>query len=135
MTIKGLGNSEQKNTVESKCNLKHHEEVFITAHIFMQENIEKKLSLSLVCKQLGVNKNKLVEAFKKSTGLTPFQWLRIHRLKTAKQMLENSPLSISSIALNLGYCDANNFSTAFRKWYGFSPKEFRENSGETKKAS
>lgn len=44
----------------------------------------------------------------------------------AKRLLENSELSISQIALELGYSDSANFTRAFKKATGQAPSAFRQ---------
>ena len=40
-------------------------------------------------------------------------------------MLKFSVLDIETIAANLGYSDRRSFTSAFLKWQGMSPREFR----------
>ena len=49
-----------------------------------------------------------------------------HRTKVAKQYLrENLQMPISKIAFHLGFDDASNFSKAFKRWTGQTPKGYR----------
>ena len=58
---------------------------------------------------------------------TSFQFLAVEqRMKEAKQLLENSTLSISQIALTLGFSSEANFSRAFKKHSALTPSQFRE---------
>lgn len=47
------------------------------------------------------------------------------RAGLARSHLESSRLSVETIAERLGFSDASNFSRAFRRWTGLSPREFR----------
>ncbi|WP_370263182.1 helix-turn-helix domain-containing protein [Limnobacter sp.] len=47
------------------------------------------------------------------------------RRDLACEMLSNSVLPIETIALNLGYSDRRSFTSAFIKWQGITPREFR----------
>ncbi len=47
------------------------------------------------------------------------------RINRAKKMLQQTQYSISQIAHELGYTDAANFTRAFKKLEGVSPREFR----------
>ena len=48
------------------------------------------------------------------------------RLTLASDLLANSDLGVSRIAWRLGYQDPSNFSRAFRRWLGLSPRDFRD---------
>lgn len=58
---------------------------------------------------------------------TTFSALRDeHRRQRALLMLDNRTLSISDIAVKLGYSELPNFTRAFRKWTGVTPQAYRE---------
>lgn len=47
------------------------------------------------------------------------------RMKLATGYIEQSHLAITEIAYLLGFSDASNFTRAFRRWFGVSPREYR----------
>lgn len=49
------------------------------------------------------------------------------RFDKARQLLQQSALSTSEIALHLGFSELSAFSRAFKRWSGMSPKAFRDN--------
>ena len=51
--------------------------------------------------------------------------LRDTRLNMATELLKYSRLSVTEIALNLGYADIAVFSRNLKAWTGSSPREFR----------
>jgi AraC-like DNA-binding protein len=64
---------------------------------------------------------RLVEA-----GLTYSRVLDDVRFTLAVSMMKNRENKMIEIALDLGYDSPGSFTRAFRRWSGFSPKEFRE---------
>lgn len=52
--------------------------------------------------------------------------LEAERKQRAQDLLLNSQQDISEIAYQLGYRDVGNFSTAFKRWCGTTPTEFRK---------
>jgi len=48
------------------------------------------------------------------------------RMDLAKDYIRDGELSLSEIAFLIGFSDQSNFSRAFRRWTGVSPKEWRE---------
>lgn len=56
-----------------------------------------------------------------------FRELVEQELKSRAQiLLQQNSLDISAIAYQLGYSDVANFSTAFKRWCGVTPTEFRK---------
>ena len=47
------------------------------------------------------------------------------RQSLATGYMEQSHLAITEIAYLLGFSDASNFTRAFRRWFGVSPREYR----------
>ncbi len=47
------------------------------------------------------------------------------RKNLATGYMQQSHLSITEIAYLLGFSDASNFTRAFRRWYGASPRDYR----------
>jgi AraC-like DNA-binding protein len=47
------------------------------------------------------------------------------RLESARRLLEEPERKIIEVAAELGYTDSANFTRAFRRWTGVSPREFR----------
>ena len=74
---------------------------------------------------VGLNRNKLNCGFKALFGDTAFNLLRYARLSKARSLLKDTDLSLSEIALAVGYNSQANFTTAFRKHYGKTPKAVR----------
>lgn len=56
------------------------------------------------------------------------------RQEMATHYLNHSQLSVSDMALMLGYSEVSAFSRAFRRWFGTSPRHCRKN-GEYQRAS
>lgn len=61
-----------------------------------------------------------------NSGVTYKELLDELREQKAKKFLLNNQLSITEIGFLLGFQDTSNFSKAFKKWTGCSPKEYRE---------
>lgn len=109
----------------SSMSFRSNQDIALAAQQFMRERINQKLTLTMLCEAVAANRNKILAAFKADTGMSPFEWLRAQRLKNAKRLLKTTELPVYLIALESGYSDANNFSTAFKKEFGLNPKQYR----------
>jgi AraC-like DNA-binding protein len=58
--------------------------------------------------------------------LTPHQYLTRHRLARAALMLRRSARSVTEICFEAGFESPGSFSTLFRRHFGLSPREFRQ---------
>jgi AraC family transcriptional regulator len=64
-------------------------------------------------------------AFRKTTGRTPHQWLLNLRLARARRLLAETSLSVTDVALTVGYQTPSAFTHAFRSCFGLTPRELR----------
>ena len=64
--------------------------------------------------------------FRRWCGKSPVQFRNEIRLSNAESMLRNSDLPIHEIARTVGYPDAFYFCRLFTKFYGLSPRKYRE---------
>lgn len=86
---------------------------------------EVEISLASVAAEVGLSPSYFAKAFKRSTGQSPAQWLAQRRLDMAKQLLRENRLTLSEIAVKVGYAAQPQFTTAFRKMTGHTPKRWR----------
>ena len=81
--------------------------------------------LSDVADALYVNNSYLSHLYKIKTGSTLFNFLLETRMKHAATLLKHSGYSINDIARMVGYPAVKNFYSAFQKYFGISPKNYR----------
>jgi AraC family transcriptional regulator, transcriptional activator of the genes for pyochelin and ferripyochelin receptors len=80
-------------------------------------------TISQLCKRLGTNPCKLKQLFHACYGTTPYHMLLDIRMSKAYQLLNAQHSSVSLVAEAVGYNHISNFSAAFLKYYGFTPKQ------------
>jgi len=62
----------------------------------------------------------------KRRGTTASREISVMRKTRAGQLLRETDRSIAEIAAGIGYLDPVVFSRAFKRWTGFSPRDFRK---------
>jgi AraC-like DNA-binding protein len=82
-------------------------------------------SLEELVREIGVSRRHFFRAFKQSTGKTPHSYVAEHRLKRAVDLLRNTDLSATDIALGCGFASSSHFTVAFKQALGTGPSEFR----------
>jgi AraC-like DNA-binding protein len=94
--------------------------------LYVQTNMENRLSLSQAAEIVGLERTYFSRAFRKITGSTFSEWLCSARIEKARELLALGPLTIMSVALSVGYRDLTTFERAFKRRNGMSPRRFRE---------
>ena len=72
-----------------------------------------------------MSRSNLMRVFRKATGQAPIDYLIRLRIQKAMELLRNTDLSITEIALETGFNDGNYFSRQFNKLIGNTPSAYR----------
>ena len=64
--------------------------------------------------------------FKEVTNMTPVEYLTSLRMLKARDLLYSHAYNVSQIAYSVGYNSPFYFSKEFKKYFGFSPSQFKE---------
>lgn len=90
----------------------------------------RQITVEKIARLCGLNRHYLGRIFKERVGVTPQNYLLDIRLENAYALLISSELSVSEIALSVGYSDVYNFSKMFKKKYKASPLKTRRQYAE-----
>jgi len=86
---------------------------------------EPSLTVDRVASSLGLSTRTLQRELAKR-GVSFTQVISDARMTRATEWLRRTDKSVLEIALEIGYTDASNFTRAFRRRAGFSPRDYRE---------
>lgn len=84
------------------------------------------ISVAGLAKRFNVDRCYFSSLFSENVGISPSQYLINLRLEKAADLLAGHKESVSVVALSVGYSDIYNFSKAFKKKYGVSPKKYAQ---------
>ena len=90
-------------------------------------NYNKQITIEELCSYFFCSRGTLLNHFKSKYNTTIHQCLLDYRLKKATELLINDELNVKEIAYFCGFEDPNYFSKVFKKRYGRSPLEFKNN--------
>jgi transcriptional regulator GlxA family with amidase domain len=93
----------------------------------MEANLERPLSRARLAKLAGTSLRQLERSFRKQLGHGLHAHYLSERLLRAKQLLRETSRSALEIALATGFKSSSQFSRAFSKMHGYSPREARRN--------
>ena len=85
----------------------------------------RQITLDDVCSRLSCSRSQISHTFKKHTGKSFRQYLNEVRIEDAKTLLRYSKLSVTEIALSVGFGDSTYFSNLFTKYTAQSPAAYR----------
>ncbi|MCB6924238.1 AraC family transcriptional regulator [Enterocloster bolteae] len=116
-----LLSDKEKNASQSKASRMRK----ITHYI--DEHYSEKLLLSDIARKEDLSLTYLSHFFKDYLGL-PFQeYLAKIRCEKARQLLLLTDFPLLDICMSCGFSDSKYFNSGFRRQYGCSPKEYRQN--------
>jgi len=97
------------------------------AHNLLLANIQTPLAIEDICKQVGLGEDKFRLLFKQVYDATPYQYFQQHRMKEARQLITTGKYSITDVGFMVGYSNMGHFAQAFKKQFGYLPKDARFN--------
>ncbi|MDG3439257.1 helix-turn-helix transcriptional regulator [Nitrospirillum amazonense] len=83
------------------------------------------LAMQKLARHVGTNETKLSQAFRTVFGMTIFEYIRARRMEEGQRLLRAGKLSVTEIAFEVGYDYSCNFSVAYKRHFGITPKEER----------
>jgi len=84
------------------------------------------LGLDRLAETLGISPQHLNTLFRKSWGISPYQYLLQFRIQKSKELLiEDQERSVKDIAAAVGFQDCSHFVHTFRRLAGMTPMQFR----------
>lgn len=127
-----------KNKFMEVCSLmengnKDNKKLLIKIEKYIDEHfMENNLDLTKIADNVEITPNYLSAYFKKHKNITLIKYITQKRMEYAKQMLTDTNLSISAIAVNVGFTDVCVFSKVFKKNEKMTPSMYRERFGGQK---
>ena len=86
---------------------------------------EDVLSLRMLADMAGLSPYHFCRAFRRTLGVSPYRYQMMRRVERARTLLEHSDLSITEVALEVGYVSSQAFARSFRSDAGVSPSQYR----------
>ena len=95
---------------------------------FIQQNIYNKemTKISFISNKFNISPSSLSTGFKKTTGESLHQYLTKYKMKLATDRLVKTSYTVAQIANQLGFTDESHLTKTFKKFFGKSPKQFRQ---------
>lgn len=105
-----------------------HNPRLVEAVAQMEGHVEAPLSLQVIAQRSGISERQLQRLFSETLGTTPGNWYLNIRLTRAHYLLKETDHDVLAIGLACGFSSPSTFSRAFRRHFGYSPREVRKRS-------
>ena len=93
---------------------------------FMENHFADEIELKQVAQVAAISESECMRCFKRSTGLSPIQFLKEYRLVRAAELIRSTKSNVSDIATQCGFLDMSYFAKSFKQIFNVSPIEYRK---------
>jgi len=113
---------------QSLFNEKHQKPVWLgKAESYLEERYSEPFSLKEVANHVNIHPVHLAQTFRKFHRTTVGNYLRQIRLENARQNLIKTQKTLTEISYENGFSDQSHFTRLFKKEFGITPNEYRQN--------
>ena len=91
----------------------------------IQAHYAEEITRENIATRLNISADYLTDCFRQEFGITPIAYIRRYRIKQACELLLNSDMTITQVAMNVGFSDNAHFTHTFIREMGLSPRAYR----------
>jgi transcriptional regulator GlxA family with amidase domain len=92
---------------------------------YIEAHLEENISIQILAQTAGLSMFHFARAFKQSEGVTPHDFVVQRRIRRVQQLLADTTLSLSEIAIASGFSDQSHCTRRFREHIGVTPSYYR----------
>jgi len=92
---------------------------------FIEAHLTENISLADLARECSLSVAQFARSFKRSTGMSPYQFVTERRIERARGLLLHTGLSLADVGACSGFADQSHFTKVFRRVVGSTPGHFR----------
>jgi len=96
------------------------------AMYYIEQHYDENIMIGDVSRLIGFSEGHFSRLFSSQVGIPFSRYLINVRLRHAKELLLNTDMSVSDIALSTGFCSGDYMSACFGKYEGMTPTAFKK---------
>lgn len=112
-------------TLKAMANRLERAEI-VFARQYIEDHFRDRLSVGEAAKKTGLSQSHFATVFRRTVGQTFVEYLQRRRVEEAKMLLTNTRKIITEICFQCGFTNLTHFNRVFRRWTGFSPRQYRQ---------
>ena len=93
--------------------------------VFVAGHYTDDIAIADIAQAAELHPNSAMRLFRKACGMTLMEYLTMHRVCHAQQLLATTDIKIRSVAVDCGFGSASRFYAAFERIVGQRPREYR----------
>ncbi len=88
---------------------------------YIEQHFLEDIDIPLIAKEVNMSQYNFFRLFKEVYHVSPYQYLKQIRMDFSKTLILQHKMSISEIAIKVGFADVFSFSKAYKKHFGLAP--------------
>ncbi len=93
---------------------------------YVKANLDKKIVLDEMCRELFISKSYLCHSFKKQTNMTVNEYVFRCKISEAVKLLVYTDKTVTEIAMDTGFESPSHFCQVFKRYAALSPSTYRK---------
>ena len=118
---------ELVQTIALLYDQEHKEEntksIVSTIRDYIDEHLSENIRKEDLTDLMHLNEDYMTRLFKKETGLSIKAYIIQRKMAAARELLQTTSLSVSSVAIQMGYSNFSHFAATYKKEFGITPAE------------
>jgi transcriptional regulator GlxA family with amidase domain len=102
----------------------HHPALARAARL-MEEAVERPVAVGRIAEAAGLSERQLERLFQRHVGTSPASYYLSLRLARARELLQQTGMPVTDVAIACGFQAASHFSAAYRRRFGHPPRAER----------
>jgi AraC-like DNA-binding protein len=94
---------------------------------FIDSHPMRMLPIRELARVCGLSESRFKERFRGEVGVPPAEYMARRKIDAAKSLLRSGGRTVTAIAMDLGFSSSQYFATAFKRYTGRTPGEYRRN--------
>lgn len=90
------------------------------------DDLQRDWKVDDLARAIDISPAHLQKLFKTETGISPIRFIKHLRLEKSRELLETTFLRVQQIGFEVGITDQSYFDREFKKKYGLTPNQYRE---------